>query len=172
MDRAEIVELLGDLGARLAKLGLTGEMYVVGGAAIALAYADRRVTRDIDAVFEPKLEIYRVAAAMAVERSLPTGWLNDAVKGFLAGPDPAAVEVLDVPGMRVSVASPRMLLALKVLASRVGEDEDDVRLLAGLLGLQTADEVVDLGTEVFGDRLGIAAQLFVEEAMSPSAPGG
>lgn len=28
-------------------------MYVVGGAAMALAYASRRSTRDVDAVFEP-----------------------------------------------------------------------------------------------------------------------
>lgn len=33
-------------------------MYVVGGAAIALAFDERRATRDIDAVFEPKASIY------------------------------------------------------------------------------------------------------------------
>ena len=32
---------------------MTGDMDVVGGAAIALAFAERRSTRDVDAVFEP-----------------------------------------------------------------------------------------------------------------------
>lgn len=82
------------------------------------------MTRDIDAVFEPKMAIYRAAAGVAEDLGLPPGWLNDAVKALLAGPDPLAVPVLDVPGLRCLAASPRMVLALKVLAHRVGEDDD------------------------------------------------
>jgi hypothetical protein len=78
-------------------------------------------------------------------------------------PDPEATPVLDVPGLRCLVASPRILLALKVLAHRVGEDEDDVRLLAGALGLTTSERVLALATEVFGDRLDAAARFFVEQ---------
>ncbi len=50
---------------------------VVGGAAIALAYDERRSTRDIDAVFVPKMHVYRAAARVAADRGLPVGWLND-----------------------------------------------------------------------------------------------
>ncbi len=163
MDRTEILGLLTELGRRLAAKGVDGEMYVVGGAAIALAFDERRSTRDIDAVFEPKQVIYETAARMADELHLPAGWLNDAVKGFLAGPDPAAPTVLETPGLRVATASPRMLLALKVLAHRVGEDEDDVRLLAGHLGLLSAAGVLAAAEDVFGDRLDAAARFFVEE---------
>ncbi len=138
-------------------------MYVVGGAAIALAFDERRSTRDIDAVFEPKVTVYEAAAAVAERRGLPAGWLNDAVKGFLAGDDPAAKPVLDLPGLRCLAASPRTLLALKVLAHRVGEDEADVRLLAGELGLCDAGEVLAAAEETFGDRLDPAARFFVEE---------
>ena len=66
-------------------------------------------------------------------------------------------------GLRVAVASARMLLALKVLAHRVGEDDDDVRLLARELGLATADAVLAVATEVFGDRLDVAARFYVGE---------
>src|SRR3954451_10499572 len=142
MDREEIVALLTELGATLHGRGVDGEMYVVGGAAIALAYDARRSTRDIDAIFEPKLAIYEAAAEVAERFELPAGWLNDAVKGFLAGEDPNAAPILDVPGLRCLAASPRMLLALKVLAHRAGEDEDDVLLLAGALGLSTSGEVL------------------------------
>lgn len=163
MDRGEIVAALTALAESLDARGVQGEMYVVGGAAIALAYDARRSTRDIDAVFEPKSAVYEAAAEVAARRGLPPGWLNDAVKGFLAGDDPAAAPVLDVPGLRCLAASPRMLLALKVLAHRVGEDEDDVRLLAGELGLQNADAVLDVAEQVFGDRLDAAARFFVEQ---------
>ncbi len=163
MDAAEIRRLLTELGARLAAGGKVGELYVVGGAAIALAFDERRSTRDIDAVFEPKALIYETAEAMARDLGLPTGWLNDAVKGFLQGPDPDSTIVLETPGLRVATGSARMLLALKVLAHRVGEDDDDVRLLAGRLGLRSADEVLDVATDVFGDRLDVAARFYVGE---------
>lgn len=167
MNRDEIIEALTALAHRLHSRGIQGEMYVVGGAAIALAYSARRSTRDIDAVFEPKMVIYQVAGELADELGLPAGWLNDAVKGFLAGDDPLAAPVLDIPGLRCLVASPGMLLALKVLAHRVGEDEADVRLLAATSGLHSAPEVLGVAEQVFGDRLPVAARFFVEEVFAP-----
>jgi len=163
MQRGDIVDLLTDLGGRLAARGIEGEMYVVGGAAIALAFDERRSTRDIDAVFEPKAVIYEVAEQLAEQRGLPAGWLNDAVKGFLTGADPYAPLVLEVDGLRVSTASPRILLAMKILAHRVGEDEEDVRLLARELGLDDAAGVLAVAEAVYGDRLEAAARFFVEQ---------
>jgi hypothetical protein len=162
VERTEIVTALTALAEGLWARGVTGELYVVGGAAIALAYDERRSTRDIDGVFEPKMVIYEVAAEVGDRLALPPGWLNDAVKGFLA-PDADAAPALDLPGLRCTVASPRILLAMKVLAHRIGEDEDDVRLLAAELGLDTADAVLALAGEVFGDRLDVAARFFVEQ---------
>lgn len=163
MDRDEIVGALTALAAELDRRGVSAEMYVVGGAAIALAFDERRATRDIDAVFEPKAIVYDAADSVARELELPPGWLNDAVKGFLAGEDPAAAPVLDLPGLRCLAASPEMLLALKVLAHRVGEDEEDVRLLARELGLRRATEVLAVAERTYGDRLDPAARFFVEE---------
>jgi len=165
MTRAEIVAALTAVGEVLHARGIEGELYMVGGAAIALALDTRRSTRDVDAVFEPKQAVYEAAAQVASDLELPPGWLNDAVKGFLAGPDPEAAPVLEVPGLRCLAASPRMLLALKVLAHRVGEDEDDVRLLASVLALERADDVLALVEQVFGDRLDAAARFFVEELL-------
>jgi hypothetical protein len=131
MDRAEIIDALTALAAELESRGVSGEMYVVGGAAIALAFDERRATRDIDAVFEPKSKIYEAAA--------------------------------NLPGLRCLTASPKILLALKVLAHRVGEDEDDLRMLAKALGLGSADQVLAVAEGVYGDRLDPAARFFVEE---------
>jgi uncharacterized nucleotidyltransferase DUF6036 len=171
VDREEIVAALTALGTVLDRRGLRGEMYVVGGAAIALAYDTRRSTRDIDAVFEPKAAVYEAAAEVSEQLELPPGWLNDAVKGYLAGHDPRAAPVLDVPGLRCLTASAPMLLAMKVLAHRVGEDEADVRLLASELGLTSAPDVLAVAEEVFGDRLDPAARFFVEELFAHASPG-
>lgn len=73
MDRAEILEVLTALAAELERRGTSGEMYVVGGAAIALAFDERRATRYVDAVFEPKSVVYEAAAVVAEQRGLPTG---------------------------------------------------------------------------------------------------
>ena len=163
MDRKEIIDALTSLAAELDSRGVVAEMYVVGGAAIALAFDERRATRDIDAVFEPKNVVYEAAAVVAGQLGLPGGWLNDTVKGFLESEDPAAAPVLDLPGLRVLVASPETLLALKVLAHRVGEDEGDVRFLASQFGIQSAYLVLALTVRTFGDGLVAAARFFVEE---------
>jgi hypothetical protein len=167
MDRREIVEALTALAQELDTRGVSAEMYVVGGAAIALAFDERRATRDIDAVFEPKAIVYEAAGVVAEQLGLPGGWLNDAVKGFLVGSDPASAPVLDLPGLRCLAASPETLLALKVLAHRVGEDEADLRLLAAELGLTRAEDVLEVAERTYGDRLDPAARFFVEQLFDP-----
>jgi hypothetical protein len=57
---------------------------------------------------------------------------------------------------------------MKVPAHRPGEDDEDVRLLAAHLGLDQADQVLDLAERTYGDRLDPAARFFVEELF----PGG
>ena len=120
---------------------------------MALAYDERRATRDVDAVFAPKAEVYAAAARVAERLDLPEGWLNDAVKGFLLGPDPWPTKVYELPALRCEVASPQMVVVLKCLAHRTGEDDDDVRLLARHLGLG-AEEVLDLLSSRRPERAG------------------
>ncbi|MGH8881532.1 MAG: DUF6036 family nucleotidyltransferase [Stackebrandtia sp.] len=74
MRRDEILGALTALGAELAERGLVADLYVVGGAAITLAYDERRATKDIDAVFVPKNEVYAAAARVADSLDLRTCW--------------------------------------------------------------------------------------------------
>jgi len=69
--QAKIVAALQALGDELARRHVRGQIFIVGGAAMALAYSTRRVTKDIDAVFEPKRAIYEAAAKVAQELELP-----------------------------------------------------------------------------------------------------
>jgi hypothetical protein len=163
MDRGEIIAALTSLAAELDSQGVSAQMYVVGGAAIALAFDERRSTRDIDAVFEPKAVVYESAARVAEGSGLAPDWLNDAVKGFLTGEDAEAAPILQLPGLSVLTASPRTLLAMKVLAHRPGEDDEDVRLLASHLGLTRAEDILAVAEQTYGDRLDPAARFFVEE---------
>lgn len=52
--RPKIIVALQALGDELTRRGVHGQVFIVGGAAMALAYSSRRVTKDIDAVFDRK----------------------------------------------------------------------------------------------------------------------
>ncbi len=151
-DRDKIIELMTELGARLDSQGVRAEMFVVGGSAMALAYNRDRLTKDIDAVFEPKSVIYKEARRMAAEKGLPEDWLNDGVKGLLPDrPDTGVQTTFVAPGISVSVASPEFVFAMKAAAARVEEDTEDLRLLAQMLGVSTGALALDL-VERFYDR--------------------
>jgi hypothetical protein len=143
LSRADIVRLLGELADELQARGVQGDLFVVGGAAMALAYSRRRATRDLDAVFEPKQVIYEVARQVGERHGLPGDWLNDGVKGFLPGPDANATVLFDRPGLAVRVASPRYLFAMKMLAARVERDADDIEALYRLSGFGSVEEALD-----------------------------
>jgi hypothetical protein len=164
--RARIIAALQALGAELTGQGIHGQVFIVEGAAMALAYSDRRVTRDIDAVFEPKATIYRAAERVAERLGLPEDWLNDGVKGFLPGVDRDARPLPEIQGIEVSTASPRYLLAMKLLAMRFGEDDDDIRVLLAQTGIGTADEALALMARMYPDREPpLKTRLFLEEIL-------
>jgi predicted nucleotidyltransferase len=165
LDRTAIEDAFGRLGDRLARRGVVADLYVFGGAAMALAYDSRRSTRDIDAVFKPHGVVLDEARAVADELGLPQWWLNEQASAYVApGGDANAPRVFDHPGLRVSAASPEHLLAMKVLAAR-RRDAEDIRFLVKHLNLTTADEVLALCAEVFPDEeVPARARLVLEDA--------
>ena len=116
LDRRLIEDAFRRLGDRLARRGVVADIYVFGGAAMALAYDARRATRDVDAVFEPHGIVLEEARIVADELGLPEWWLNEQASAHVApAGDAAAPRVFDHPGLRVAAASPEHLLAMKVL---------------------------------------------------------
>jgi hypothetical protein len=126
LDREGIEEAFRRLGDRLAKRGVVADIYVFGGAAMALAYDSRRATRDVGALFKP----HGIAAP---------------------GGDPSASRVFDHPGLRVFAASPEHLLAMKALAARP-RDVQDIRQLTELLNLHTVADVFALVRDIFPEE--------------------
>lgn len=143
LGRNELRSLLEELARELEARGVRADLFVVGGAAMALTYSTRRSTEDIDAVFEPKRVVREAARSVAARRGIRDDWLNDAVKGSLPGRDPNATVLLDRPGLRVRIASPRYLFAMKAAAARAERDADDLRILYRECGFRDLDEALD-----------------------------
>ena len=59
------------LGERLVRRGVVADVFVVGGAAMALAYDATRVTRDVDSLFVPHGVVLEEARNVAQDLELP-----------------------------------------------------------------------------------------------------
>lgn len=166
LDRAKIESAFRRLGERLARRGIVADVYVFGGAAMALAYDARRATRDIDAVFQPHGAVLDEARVVADEMGLPHWWLNEQASVYVAPDgDPTAPRVLDHPGLRVTAASADHLLAMKVLAAR-RRDTADIGNLIKHLGLTSIEEILALCAGVFPDEeVPARARLVLEDAL-------
>jgi hypothetical protein len=168
LSSGEIRRLLTLLDADLATHGVDGEVYLVGGAVMCLAFNAREATKDVDGLFEPAKAIREAAARVAAASGLDASWLNDAVKGYLS-PRGEFEPFLDLPHLKVFVAHPRYLLAMKCAALRLGEefhDLDDVRYLLRYLNVSSADEALAIVTQYYdASQLLPKTRLILEELL-------
>lgn len=154
MTHSEIEKLLQALSDRLLQEGVIGEIALFGGAAMVLAHQARISTKDVDAVFAPKQQIYEAAAEIAAEARVEADWLNDAVKGFLSDKNDTH-PLLDLPGLKVFVAAPEYLLAMKCLSMRLGKNDtdlQDIKFLMAKLKLDDADVILDLVSRYYPEN--------------------
>jgi hypothetical protein len=169
---AKILSALQALGDELSHEDIRGQIFIVGGAAMALAYSTRRVTKDIDAAFEPKSAIYDAAEKVADARGLPADWLNDGAKAFMPGKDAQARPLPDIKGIEVTTASPRYLLAMKLMAMRFGEDDEDIEILLEQCDMHSAQEALDLLKDMYPSKEPPAkTRLFLEELLESQSRG-
>jgi hypothetical protein len=78
-------------------------------------------------------------------------WLNDGVKGFLSEHGEFS-PFLELDHLRVMVAQPQYLLAMKCLALRIGaefHDEDDIRYLLRHLDIGSYEQAVGVITRFY-----------------------
>ena len=152
LSREEILEYLRRIGEELSAQGLRGEILLTGGAAMCLVHSARDTTKDIDALYEPKSVINRIAAQLAERGNLPVGWLNDGVKGFLT-PNAPFEEFIALDGLIVQSVSADYLLAMKLMAARYGEkDYEDIRFLLNKLGIKTVKEAFEIVQTYFSQN--------------------
>jgi hypothetical protein len=92
------------------------------------------------------------ARNVAQEFGLPNWWLNEQASVYISGKDdPGKRRVFDHPGLRVTVASPRHIFAMKALAART-RDIDDLRLLAVIIEVDSAAAARQVCAEFFPDE--------------------
>lgn len=152
LDRAQLEQAFTTLGERLARRGVVADIFIVGGAAMALAYDTTRVTRDVDSLFVPHGIVLDEARNVAKDLGLPPWWLNEQASVYISGKDdPGKRRVFDHPGLRVTAASPRHIFAMKALAART-RDVDDLRLLADMIGVDSAETALRICAEFFPDE--------------------
>jgi hypothetical protein len=147
LGRAELERAFTHLGERLVRRGVVADIFVVGGAAMALAYDAARVTRDVDARFLPHGIVLEEARHVANDLGLPPWWLNEQASVYISGKDDLGKRrVFDHPGLRVMAASPQHIFAMKALAART-RDIDDLRLLASVIGVESANQALQICAE-------------------------
>lgn len=165
LDRETILRALARLSVLLKRRGVVGEICLLGGTVMVVAYKARPSTKDVDAIFEPTGVIRELARTIAEELQLPEDWINDAAKGFVSTRhEIAAGDLPQFENLRVTAPVPEYLLAMKCMASRIpGDPEDrgdigDIRFLIRHLGLGSVDQA-----------LGILSKYYPEERIPPRA---
>jgi hypothetical protein len=168
LTRADMLRLFDLLNEELAAEGVHGELYLVGGAVMCLAFDARHATRDVDGYFQPADLVRQAAGRVAARAGVADDWLNDAVKAFLS-PRGDFDPYLDLDHLQVFVARPAYLLAMKCAAMRLGEefrDLDDVRYLLRYLNITRVEEALEIVTRYFdADRLPPKTRLALEELL-------
>lgn len=144
--RSDIRRLFDLLNEELLQSGTRGELYLVGGAVMCLAYNARQSTADVDALYQPAAAVRKAAVRAAAKSGFPSDWLNDGVKAYLSEQAEFA-PFLQLDHLQVMVAQPQYLLAMKCLAMRIGaefHDLEDARFLLRLLDIRSYGHAINL----------------------------
>ncbi|GAB3811158.1 hypothetical protein GCM10028820_01910 [Tessaracoccus terricola] len=151
LNREDLLILLTETGEILQRQGVEASIYVVDGAAMALEYQSRRITRDVDAQIRAEHAGFREAAAVVAERhGLARDWVNTAASAFMSNePDEDAGE-FNLPGLRIAVASAEHLIAMKLRAMRE-RDMDDLETLFRFTGVTEPEQAADIHNRLFDE---------------------
>ena len=114
LDRGKILELFDELSKELQFSRTRAQIYIIGGAAMSLAFSRDRRTEDVDARIDNGH--YRLTAAVRTvgrRHGLPDTWVNDeATTAIPRAADARATVVYESPYLTVTGASARHLFGL------------------------------------------------------------
>jgi len=164
MKSIEIEKYIRAVNDALNQRGIRGEIGIVGGAAMCLAFKAREATKDVDAIFEPSAEIRLAVKSVAEEFHLAKDWLNDAVKGFIIA-TPKKKILFEFSHLTVWTPEADYLLAMKCISARWDtSDRDDVIFLAKYLKLSQPSEVFSIIESYYPkSKIPTKTEFFIEE---------
>jgi len=158
-DRNTILRALKRLAELLAQKGVQGEICLLGGTVMVLAFKVRPSTKDVDAIFQPVRVIRELARIVQEELDLPENWINDAAKDFVSGANEAVEgDLPQFENLRVTAPVPEYLLAMKCMAARIAGgsaeagDTADIRFLIRHLGLTSAEQAVAIVVKYYPEE--------------------
>ncbi len=151
LSREQLVALLREVGLILQEQSLEASIYVVGGAAMAMVFDSRRVTKDVDAAIRSHHEEFHKAVTIVAERNaLAPDWVNSSAGAFMPNHLDDAADEMNLPGLRIAIASPEHLIAMKLRAMR-RRDLDDLETLFRSCGIETPEQAADIHDRLFGE---------------------
>lgn len=134
--------------------GISVDLSIYGGAALALAFNIRHATRDVDAVVHGSPAFLRkITVEIATNEGWPEDWLNDGVKGFTSSREKMLLMKDFVGsasgGLRIFTPAPEYIFAMKCMAMRpegIGGSHDisDIDALADEANIESADAALML----------------------------
>jgi hypothetical protein len=150
LNRDEMEAALVELSASLERRAIQARIFLVGGAAMVLAFDARLSTEDVDAAVYPADEVMEAAKEVAGRLGLDEEWLNDSAKVFLpVVKEPEWRSVLKIGHIDVVAADERTMLAMKLRASRGARDQADIEFLLRKCGISDEAAAQALYDEYF-----------------------
>jgi hypothetical protein len=178
LEREQIIRALARIAELLRARGIEGEICLLGGTVMVLAFKARAATKDVDAVFEPAAAIHEASVLVEREQDLPPDWLNDAAKGFLSARHDAVMgDLPQFEGLRVTAPTAEYMLAMKCMASRIAtsgvdpSDVNDITFLIRHLGLDDPERALEIVARYYPEeRIPPRARYLLEEIFAGGAP--
>jgi hypothetical protein len=159
MEKEQIHKALVRLGEILRDRRVTGEIDIFGGAAIVLGFDFRRATQDVDSLITSGHgEVMQAAQEVGKELHLPPEWLNEQATIYLSKHKDFSLFKMYPSegqfGLRVLLAKPEYVLAMKLLAFRLyASDIDDIKHLALHLNRTSAEDLLSLLKHYYPNEL-------------------
>ncbi|MCI0349756.1 MAG: DUF6036 family nucleotidyltransferase [Acidobacteriales bacterium] len=161
------------LSELLKERDVRGEVCLLGGTAMVLAFKARPNTKDVDAIFHPPQVIRELVAEVAEELNLPENWLNDGAKGFVsAAHEVSAHDLPQFQNLRIVAPTAEYMFAMKCMAARVAHGDErsdvaDIILLARTLSLQNVADAMTLVAKYYPqEQIPIRTQYLLEDVFA------
>lgn len=149
----QLERLLTKLGQLAASQGVTLELTIAGGAAMALGLGVRRSTHDVDVVqvAPSRATLLELAGELATAEGIAPSWISDDAARFAPTVSTGPV-VHESLGILVRSVSDEQLLAMKLDAMRDDVDRADAVAVAVRLGFDQVSTELAIAPYVPHDR--------------------